>query len=357
MVVVVVVVVVVGSGSGSGSGAGDGATLTFKYTPSLSPSINPKSKGSHPGAGVLDRTQLANAVQDPLLVSQLLACSEAFSVLCDPDTFDEALEMMRSSSSTGGGIREIDLNRFCDSYDAVLENIKVALGSTSNELANAAKDCFKQRITIIGNIRSAYELFRPTEQKMYTSITTKSPNTPSSSSATSATPATTTTTTTTSLQFTGNYVRGLRRGDLLKLVSCRLHKNDIVKKAPALNSLFKPQHFGWVFRTMSVLSFGDNNQSNRHIVTWDGFRDFCLSYQHRLAKQNRLPLHYVDDILRIEHVLIDGTQHLLFVEPHAMLFAMIPDLFSVLFVSLQAFGFVQRWTVRVQWFFQSTRLI
>ena len=296
---------------------------------------------------------MSNAVQDPLLVSQLLACSEAFSVLCDPDTFDEALEMMRSSSSTESGFREIDLNRFCDSYDAVLENIKVALGSTNSELVNAAKDCFKQRITIIGNIRSAYELFRPTEQKMYTSITTKSPNTPSSSSATSATSATTTTTTTTSLQFTGNYVRGLRRGDLFKLVSCRMHKNDIVKKAPALNSLFKPQHFSWVFRTMSVLSFGDNNQSNRHIVTWDGFRDFCLSYQHRLAKQNRLPLHYVDDILRIEHVLIDGTQLLL--NPHKMLLQRC--LTSFLFFFLQAFGFVQRWTIRVQWFFQSTRLI
>ena len=85
----------------------------------------------------------------------------------------------------------------------------------------------------------------------------------------------------------------------------RLHQKQIVALAPALNTLFKPRHYEWCFRLMSVLSF-DNDESNSDLITWNGFRNYCLSYEHRLAKQPRLPLKYKNDLLRIEHILIDG---------------------------------------------------
>ena len=104
---------------------------------------------------------------------------------------------------------------------------------------------------------------------------------------------------------TNETIRGLQRSKLLNVCMNRLHQKQIVALAPALNTLFKPRHYEWCFRLMSVLSF-DNDESNSDLITWNGFRNYCLSYEHRLAKQPRLPLKYKNDLLRIEHILIDG---------------------------------------------------
>ena len=244
--------------------------------------------------GRVARDQLLAAMTDPVKVSKMLDASDAMSVLCDPDTFDDVLDMLGVGPT---GINKEELLRFCNAYDSIMENITLALGGDIDKdsvkgatSANAseksdhdaelmdipklARRCFAMRVKMIARIHRAFELFRPSSQVLLP-------------------------------VYRQQTVRGLNRSSLLKMTLSRIHKKDIIANAPALRSLFKPKHFSWCFRMMSAMSFGENN-SNPNIITWDGFRDFCLSYEHRLAKQPRLPLKNKGDLLRIEHILVDG---------------------------------------------------
>lgn len=221
----------------------------------------------------IGRETLITMMQDATVVQELLKMSNAMRAFCDPDIFDDVLTMIGAGAA---GVSHQMMLRFCDAYEGVVEMMFVGKDNSSIDAdqQDVAHRAFSHRIKRVAAFRRAFELFRPSPQSIRQG------------------------------QGAKHKVRGLCKTSIMRAITCGRHKSRILQESPALATLFKPRHASLVIRMMSSLSFADDNNPN--VVTWAGFRDYCLSYEHRMHKQPCIALAAEGDLLRIDHFWIDG---------------------------------------------------
>jgi Ca2+-binding EF-hand superfamily protein len=212
---------------------------------------------------IVTRKDIAFSLADKDCLRLMKDASEGLTVLSDIELHDDAIDVLIDNEAEG--LTYANLCKFCEWFDAIEEHLSQFKDSTEK----VAIDAFGMRIRTIAAAKRAFLAMTATRTLRDEGLQSN--------------------------RVSGVY---LTLGMVLRFAMFGTENEKLVVSGASLAfaPLLKPASYRWAWSMMC---------NNDGFVTFEDFRDFCLSFEHRHARLKKLTLSE-GDLVHLEQIREDG---------------------------------------------------